>query len=86
MLEWLKRVDCKSISFAYTGSNPVFPRESLLDLTYQPVALKFWRLAKRMTGIEPVASAWKAEVLPLYDIRFYFDPRLAARGPEGPKA
>ena len=22
-----------------------------------------------MTGLEPVASAWKAEVLPLYDIR-----------------
>ena len=24
---------------------------------------------ERMTGLEPVASAWKAEVLPLYDIR-----------------
>jgi len=24
---------------------------------------------QRMTGLEPVASAWKAEVLPLYDIR-----------------
>ncbi len=24
---------------------------------------------ERMAGIEPAASAWKAEVLPLYDIR-----------------
>lgn len=24
-----------------------------------------------MTGLEPVASAWKAEVLPLYDIRLH---------------
>lgn len=25
MLEWLKRTDCKSVSLAYTGSNPVRP-------------------------------------------------------------
>ena len=38
MLEWLKRVDCKSISFAYTGSNPVFPRGRYTDLhNYGPV-------------------------------------------------
>lgn len=35
MLEWLKRVDCKSISFAYTGSNPVFPKLVSSDLCYQ---------------------------------------------------
>lgn len=26
-------------------------------------------LIKRMRGIEPLALAWKAKVLPLYDIR-----------------
>jgi hypothetical protein len=26
---------------------------------------------KRMRGIEPLALAWKAKVLPLYDIRTY---------------
>ena len=27
----------------------------------------------RSRGIEPLASAWKAEVLPLYELRFYLN-------------
>lgn len=29
--------------------------------------------SKRMRGIEPLALAWKAKVLPLYDIRSFAD-------------
>ena len=36
-------------------------------LSYFNVIIKFFK--KRMRGIEPLALAWKAKVLPLYDIR-----------------
>ncbi len=29
----------------------------------------FWKILERATGIEPVSSAWKAEVLPLHNAR-----------------
>ena len=35
-----------------------------IQLSYEPL-----KKMERMAGIEPALSAWKAEVLPLYDIR-----------------
>ena len=32
----------------------------------------FFRLDKRVTGIEPVARPWKGRVLPLYNTRIYW--------------
>ena len=29
--EWLKGADCKSVGYAYTGSNPVAPIESFSE-------------------------------------------------------
>ena len=33
------------------------------------IQLSYGSMMERMAGIEPALSAWKAEVLPLYDIR-----------------
>src|SRR5665647_1860177 len=41
-----------------------------IQLSYEP-KLKM----ERMAGIEPALSAWKAEVLPLYDIRIEWSGR-----------
>src|SRR3989344_3980666 len=41
-------------------------------LPAQQRTLKFLKEVERVGGIEPPASAWKAEVLPLYDTRIVF--------------
>ena len=55
MLEWLIRMDCKSIGSAYAGSNPARPRKI--------------KLKKRIARIELAPLAWKARALPLCNIR-----------------
>ena len=32
MPEWLKGMDCKSISFTYAGSNPARPKKEIIRL------------------------------------------------------
>ena len=41
-----------------------------IQLSYGPTlpTITLYKKLEQMAGIEPAASAWKAEVLPLYDI------------------
>ena len=41
-----------------------------------PTELYQHTILERAAGIEPAASAWKAEVLPLYDARFARDKKV----------
>lgn len=61
---------CRQQIFGVTGVEPATLSSQMIYATKLHYTPQFF-LLKRIAGLEPASSAWKAEALPLDDIRNY---------------